>query len=108
MAVTKKYEIVENDLWSFAIVWKDPAGAPRDLTGWTATCMVRATYDTSGAPLLTLNGVISAPLTGRADFSGFAALPQGKYVYDVEFKIGTTDKQTLLRGVLEVLPEVTT
>lgn len=107
MAVTKKYTEVENDRWSFAVVWKDENGNPRDLTGWTAVCTVRTSYDTTGAAALTINGVISAPLTGRADFAGFLTIPDGKYVYDVEFKLGSTDRRTLVRGTLEVLPEVT-
>ena len=107
MAGSQDFTVVENDTWDFNVVWQDSGGSPIDLTGYSARCQVRAAYD--GPLLLDLAGSIPTPANGTVLFSGFAVLPQGTYVYDVEVTQGSptvTYRKTLLRGSLTIQPEV--
>lgn len=100
---TKRFEEVKNDTWQFSVKWKDPTGTVVDLTGYTITVTVRASYDTTGSPLLTQDATI---VDNEAIFSLQLAVPAADYVYDVQARLGTFRK-TLLRGVLSVQGEVT-
>ena len=107
MAATQNFVVVENDTWSFDVVYKDAAGVAINLAGYTARCQVRGGYD--GPLKLSLTATIPNPADGTMKFAGFAALTQGDYVYDVEVEQGSpvTFRRTLLRGKLTVQPEVT-
>lgn len=104
MAGSRDFEVVENDSWQLDVTWKDDAGTPIDLTGYTGKLQIRAGYD---APLLvTMVASIPTPANGTLKFNDFVLLAQGTYYYDIEVKQGTTFKRTLLRGTLTVQPEV--
>jgi hypothetical protein len=107
VAGSQNFTVVENDTWEFNVVWQDSTGTPINLTGYSARCQVRSGFD--GPLLLNLAGSIPTPANGTIQFSGFASIQQGSYVYDVEVTLGSptvTYRKTLLRGSLVVQPEV--
>ena len=99
--------------WSVTVLYKDSAGAPINLTGYTAAMQVRQQYSSADADLTltTSNGGIT--ITGATGTvlitmtaTQTAALEEGYYVYDVELTSGAVVDR-LIQGQLTVAPEVT-
>lgn len=95
------------------ITWLDSAGAPIDLTNYSARMQVRATVSaastlislsspSSGIVLGGANGIITITISATAT----AAVAAGCYVYDLELVDGTTVYR-LLQGNFTVDAEVT-
>lgn len=99
--------------WSVVVTYKDSAGTPINLTGYTAAMQVRQQYSSADADLTLTSpsgGIVITPLTGVVTITmtaaQTAALEEGYYVYDVELTSGSY-KDRLIQGQLTVAPEVT-
>tara|TARA_B110000503_G_scaffold139083_1_gene226630 strand:- start:212 stop:559 length:348 start_codon:yes stop_codon:yes gene_type:complete len=95
------------------IVWKDSAGVPVDLTGYTARMQVREDYFSTVAELTltTANGKITlGGVTGsivlNVSATDMALLQANSYVYDLELEIGGVVTR-LIQGTFTVNAEVT-
>lgn len=94
--------------------WKDSAGVPIDLTGYTARMQIRENYSSNTliAELTTENGGITiTPLEGKIELflsdTDTTALTQSKGVYDIELLAPGGDVIKFLRGYVSILQEVT-
>lgn len=95
------------------VTWKDNAGVPINLTGYTARMQVRSDYDASTAvlTLTTENGGITlggsaGTIVITASATDTAALSASTYVYDLELVLGSTVTR-LIQGSFVVNAEVT-
>ena len=100
--------------WSVTVLYKDSAGAPINLTGYTAAMQVRQNYSSAEADLTLTspaNGIVITALTGTVVITMSAlqtgALDEGYYVYDVELTSSGGLVDRLIQGQLTVAPEVT-
>lgn len=91
----------------------EAAGQAVNLTGATPRLQIRRTYD-AATPLLDLTpgaGLALTPAEGRVDVlmtaQQTAALPAGRWVYDLEIALAGGDVVRLLAGRATVTPEVT-
>lgn len=97
---------------TLALLWKDGAGNPVDMTGFTAAMQVRKTKDADTAvlTLTTENGGILLDAQGNINLLASAEatsdISEGQYVYDLEINSGTQIVR-LLEGAFVVSGEVT-
>lgn len=105
--------IDQGSVWTVTFVYKDDAGVPIDLTGFTAAMQVRQNYDSAEADLTltTSNGGITITgATGTIVVSATAtqtgALDPGYYVYDLELASGANIFR-LVQGQIVVAEQVT-
>ena len=100
---------------SRTITWKDSAKRAINITGYTARMHVRATVESSTTVLeltttnsrITLGGS-SGTVTMTVSAADMAAIPEGKYVYDLEIVAPVTGVvNRLIQGNFVVRPEVT-
>ena len=96
------------------LTWKDQAGTPIDLTGYTARMQIRATVDSSTVihELSTANGELTLGGTaGTITFGIPAATTAGftfdEAVYDLELTDASGVVTRLLKGNVYLSPEVT-
>ena len=103
--------------WFWTVTWKvgstAKSSAPKNTTGFTARMQVRAKFNSSTAALnltssnggivVSSNGVFSLHVTAAQT----AAIPPGKYVYDVEAVAPGGVVTKLARGTVRVVAEVT-
>lgn len=87
---------------------KDSAGNAFDLTGYTGRSQFRKYYTsntsyTLGAVTGNTNGVVTLSL-GAANS---AAIPAGRYLYDVEIVSAGNTVTRILEGILTLTPEIT-
>lgn len=112
------YNIVANQGSTFSrtIVWRDPAKKPILMEGYKARMQVRKTTDSSTVvlELTTENGRISlhrtnGQITLLVSDEIMAAIPEDKYVYDLELIAPTSDVYIykLIQGNFVVRSEVT-
>ena len=93
------------------ITWKDSAGAPINLSTYSARMQVRPTTDSTTVTLelTTANGRLTlGGAAGTIDILVLASAMTmtGEFVYDLELVTGTTVTR-LLQGYFNVRPEVT-
>lgn len=95
------------------VTWKNSAGDPINLTGYTARMQVRADYDSTIAvlTLTTENGGITlggsaGTIVITATATATTALSASTYVYDLELVLGSTVTR-LIQGSFVVNAEVT-
>lgn len=113
-AATYDFEIEQGATFSLSFRWKDDAGVPIPLTGYTARMQVRASVS-APVPLLELsvaNGrlVIDAPagrVTIALDPATTAAMAWKRGVYDLELVSPAGDVVRLVSGAVTVSREVT-
>ena len=112
--------------WTLDLTWKDDAGDPIDLTGYSARMMIRKAY--SSSPLLSLSstagdielgGVLGTiAITASADQTSQIAIeystltindskPCQIMVYDIEAESSDGTVTRLLQGSAYVYPEAT-
>lgn len=95
------------------ITWKNSAGTPINLTGYTARMQVRREYSATVADLtlttenggITLGGALGT-IVLSAQASTTASLAAGSYVYDLELVLGNVVTR-LVQGNFLVNAEVT-
>ena len=100
--------------WTLQVVYKNDAGTPINLTGYTAALQVRQNYYDTTA-LLTLTspsgGIVITGATGTIDITMTAvqtgSLDEGFYVYDLEITSSGGIVTRLIQGQFTVSPEVT-
>jgi hypothetical protein len=112
------YNIIadQGSTFSRTIIWRDPAKKPILMEGYTARMHVRTSVDSTDTVLVltTENGRISlhrtnGQITLTVDDDTMAAIPEDKYVYDLEL-LGPTKSlyvYKLLTGNFVVRAEVT-
>ena len=96
------------------VVYKNDAGVPINLTGYSAALQVRQNYYDDTA-LVTLTspsgGIVITGATGTIDITMSAAqtasLDEGNYVYDLEIYSSGGNVTRLIQGQFTVSPEVT-
>jgi hypothetical protein len=113
MAGTKDIVIEQGATFSLPVVWKDSAGDPIDLTGWSARMQIRKSKratdvlheatSTGGDIVL---GDAAGTIVVTIEATDTAAFTWKRGVYDLELIDGTTVYR-LLEGAVEVSPEVT-
>lgn len=108
-----KVTIEQGATFALVLTWKDSAGAPIDLTGYTARMQIRtsARAATATLALTTENGRIAlggaaGTITLSISAVDTAALAARPYVYDLELVTGASVTR-LLDGECLVTPEVT-
>jgi hypothetical protein len=110
------YNIVADQGATFArqLTWKDTAGAPVDLTAYTARMQLRTAIDATGAAVLELttenNRIVLGGTAGTIDLTvaatAMAAVAASTYVYDLELVDGSVVTR-LVQGTFELRGEVT-
>lgn len=100
--------------FTLEVIYKDSAGLPINLTGYTAALQVRQNYyDEVALVSLTSpsNGIVITPLLGKINITMSSAqtgsLDEGIYVYDLEINAGGAVITRLIQGQFTVSPEVT-
>lgn len=93
------------------MTYKDSAGNPINLTGYTFRGHVRKTVASTTVVLdlatyVTLGGA-AGTITFNIPDTITAALTPGDYVYDMELESGSGVTRRILEGALRVTPEVT-
>lgn len=78
--------IEQGATFDLSIVWKDNAGTPIDITGYSARMQIRKTYDS--APVISLTSAVGGGIVlGGVDGT-----------IDITISANTTDDITILRG----------
>ena len=100
--------------FTLEVIYKDSAGTPINLTGYTAALQVRQNYyDETALVSLTSpsNGIVITPLLGKINITMSStqtgSLDEGIYVYDLEINAGGGTITRLIQGQFTVSPEVT-
>jgi hypothetical protein len=115
MALAGGYDIVADQgaTYSQVFTWKDSAGDPVSLVGWTGRMQVRdlTPTDTLVLELTTSNdrmtlGGAAGTITLSVAASDMADVDSGRYVYDLELVNGSTVER-LVMGNFTVRGEVT-
>jgi hypothetical protein len=113
MANTYDLNMDQGSDWYFNLEYKDGSGNPINLTGYTAAMQLRQFYDSTTA-VLTLTSSAGITITGATGFLAIhatatqtAAIPAGKYVYDLEIKSSTNIVTRLIQGTVTVSAEAT-
>ena len=99
--------------WKLAMTYTDNAGAPINLTGYTARMQARPSYESDTTVLSLTNGT-GLTLGGTAGTinllvaaSATAAIDADQYVYDLEIASASNEVTRVVQGTLIVTPEVT-
>lgn len=102
------FEILQGSSFTLNVTAKDSAGTPLILSGYNARGLIRYQYSTG--VLFDLTPTITGPASGVIALSGVstgcAALPVGKFPYDVEIYTGNYAIK-VLRGYVTIEPEAT-
>jgi hypothetical protein len=103
--------------WFWTIRWKvgstQRSATPKSTTGFQCRMQIRETYSSPTAVLSlnTQNGRVTVSSSGlfqlHATAVQTAAIPAGKYVYDVEAIAPNGVVTKLSRGTVRIVPEVT-
>jgi hypothetical protein len=98
--------------WKVNLLYKDPAGDPINLTGYTAQLQLRTSYEAASASLslATGTGITITANTGTIAILATAtqtnSLVAGDYVYDLEITL-SGEVTRLIQGRAIVRPQVT-
>lgn len=113
-AATYDILIEQGATFQLNLVYKDSAGVPIDVSGYTARMQVRRTYDAPTALLnlttengaITLGGVAGTLVVEAAE-ALTTGLPAKPAVYDLELISPAGVVVRLIRGAATISPEVT-
>ena len=110
MATISNLFIDQDADFSTTVTINDSANAALDLTGYTATAMLRKSYKSSSSTAFTIafvdprtSGQITLTLTDVQT----AALSEGRYVYDLVITESGGDKTRVVEGIATIKPSVT-
>lgn len=113
-----RYDITieQGTTWTLSLTWKDAAGTPINLTGYSARMQIRSSYEAT-SPLIELlssggtPSITITPLTGVValliEEAATRTLPSGHAVYDLEMVAANNNVTRLLEGSVTISPEVT-
>jgi hypothetical protein len=99
--------------WKLAMTYTDGAGAPINLTNYTARMQARPSYesDTTVLNLTNGTGITLGGTAGTIDLlvaaTATAAIDADQYVYDLEVVSASSEVTRVVQGTLIVTPEVT-
>lgn len=109
MAAFSEITIEQGATFSSTVDVEDVYGTPVNLTGYTASSMMRKSYYSSSAIVITAN--ISNPSQGEVTLSisasNTANITPGRYVYDLIINDGANTVSRVVEGIATVLPSVT-
>jgi hypothetical protein len=109
MAAFSEIVIEQGATFNTTINVEDTAGAAINLYGYTANSMMRKSYYSSSATIITstVTGTANGEVTLRVTAANTAALTPGRYVYDVIITSPTSVVTRVVEGIVTVLPSVT-
>ena len=109
MAAFSEIVIEQGATFNTTINVEDTAGAAINLYGYTANSMMRKSYYSSSATIITstVTGTANGEVTLRVTAANTAALTPGRYVYDVIITSPTSIVTRVVEGIVTVLPSVT-
>jgi len=103
----------QGSTWSVQLIYKDPNGAPINLSGYTAKMQLRRKFDSPTAVLTLATGGQGITITGITGTIAITATDEqtgtidgGLYVYDLELDNGGVITR-LIQGQVTVSPQVT-
>jgi hypothetical protein len=110
---THDITIYKGATFRLPVVWKDSAGDPYNLTGYTARMQIRRSVGaaTAEVSLTSASGITITPATGSivavisATDTSALTIPSG--VYDLELEDAAGVVTRLLEGSVTISPEVT-
>lgn len=113
-AASRDITIEQGATFQYSLIWKDSAGTPVNLTGYTARMQVRRRHAdevilmglTSDTGEITLGGS-AGTIVIVASATKTAAVPAKESVYDLELVSGDGTVTRLVEGNVTVTPEVT-
>ena len=109
MATITNIYIDQGTSFSNTITVNDAVGSPLNLSGYTAASQMRKSYSSSVA--YNLNAVIASEVNGQVRITltptQSAAIPAGRYLYDVEITSSGGAKTRVVEGIVVVTPEIT-
>lgn len=113
-AATHNIVIEQGATFRLNLLWKDSAGSPVNLTGYTARMQVRRRYNDPDILLnfTTENGaIVLGGAAGTIQVTGLATvtddIPAKPSVYDLELVSGSGFVTRLIEGSVTITPEVT-
>lgn len=111
-AATHDLIIDQGATWRVNLLYKDPAGSPINLTGYTAQLQLRTSYEAASASL-SLSSGSGITITGNtgniaivATATQTTSLVAGDYFYDLEITL-SGEVTRLIQGRAIVRPQVT-
>jgi hypothetical protein len=113
-AATNNFIIDQGANWFVTFVYKDAAGTPINLTGYTAALQIRDTYADATTDLSLSSpsgGITITAATGTIAVTATAAqtgaIAAGSYVYDLEITSAGGIVTRLVQGKISLNPQVT-
>jgi hypothetical protein len=111
MSAFHKIVIDQGADFKLEVKWKGSNGVPINLTGYTGAAQVRESYASKKVAMdfiVTLGGEAgTVVLKATALITGALKLKNNSGVYDLKLVDGAGDVKRLLRGTVELVPEVT-
>lgn len=109
MAAFSEIVIEQGATFNTTINVEDTAGAAINLYGYTANSMMRKSYYSSSATVITstVTGTANGEITLGVSAANTASLAPGRYVYDVIITSPTSVVTRVVEGIVTVLPSVT-
>ena len=108
MATKANLLLDQGSTFSTTITLTDENGDPLDLTGYSGRAQIRKHSSSNTAYDFTVD---LANTTGEVTLSmsanGTAAIPGGRYLYDVELIDHSNNVVRILEGIISVDPEIT-
>lgn len=109
MAAFSEITIEQGATFNSTVDVEDIYGSPVNLTGYTTSSMMRKSYYSTSAIVITAN--VSNALQGEISLSisasNTANITPGRYVYDVIINNGANTVTRVVEGIATVLPSVT-
>lgn len=109
MAAFSEITIEQGATFNSTVNVEDIYGQPTNLSGYTASSMMRKSYYSTSAIVLSAN--VSNALQGEISLnisaSNTANISAGRYVYDVIINDGANNVTRVVEGIATVLPSVT-
>jgi hypothetical protein len=109
MAAFSEIVIEQGATFNTTINVEDTAGTAINLYGYTANSMMRKSYYSSSATVITstVTGTANGEVTLSVSAANTAGLTPGRYVYDVIITSPTSIVTRVVEGIVTVLPSVT-
>ena len=109
MATISNLFIDQDADFTTTVTINDSSDVALDLTGYTATAMIRKSYKSTTSTTFTL-AFVSPRTTGQVTLSltdvQTAALTAGRYVYDLVITDSGGDKTRVVEGIATIKPSV--
>jgi hypothetical protein len=110
MAIYSNLTIDQGSDFSTEITVEDATGYIADLTGYTAAGQIRKTYSSTIHYdfICTISNPVQGIILAKLPNTTTNDIKAGRYVYDIEIRVGTTgDITRVVEGQIEVTPGVT-